>query len=277
MSMELTLPIDITMLMTRFNFRRLHLAALVVYPILASVASLYWQADLWLSLILFYLVPSVYLSILNPAAIRKSALFAVLFGAPSYAIVDYLAHLTKAWALHTSSGLLGQKIFNFTSVEQILWGAFSVYFVVMFYEYFFDREISRNSLPSSMRWLVIGTALAAGFVFLLAAVRPEKLDISYFYLKSGAVLALAPVVLVLMLLPWLSGKFLKVAAYFAIFNLIYELTALRLNQWSFPGQQFIGQVTLLGQTFPFEELFFFILLGSMALLCYYEVFDDDRR
>ncbi len=274
---ELTLLIDSTTPMTRFNFRRLHLAVLVVYPILSSVASLYWRADLWLSLILFYLVPSVYLSILNPRAIKRSAVFSLFFGVPISVIVDYLAHLTGSWSMNHSSSWLGYQIFNFTSVEQILWAALFAYLVVMFYKYFFDNELEGKSLSSGMRWLIVGTALAAGLFFFTLGINPELLNISYFYLKSGLILTLWPIILVLMFLPWLSGKLLKAAAYFAIFNLIYELTALRLNQWSFPGQQFIGQVTLLGQTFPFEELFFFILLGSMALLCYYEVFDDDRR
>ncbi len=257
--------------------RRLNLVALVIYPIVASLVSFAVKADLFWSLILFYLVPSVYLSFLHPAAIKKSAVFSLLFGMPISVIVDYLAHLSGSWAMNHSSSWLGYQIFGFTSVEQVLWAALFSYLIIMFYEYFFDQEVDRTALAPGMRRLIISTALTIGLFFLVLGFNPELLNIDYFYLRSGLILTLLPIVLVFMFLPRLSGKFLKTAAYFTIVNLIYELTALRLDQWSFPGKQFIGRVTLLGQTFPLEELFFFISLSAMALLCYYEVFDDDQK
>jgi len=57
----------------------------------------------------------------------------------------------------------------------------------------------------------------------------------------------------------------------------YELTALHLGLWSFPGEHFIGWVDILGYRFPFEEFFFFIVLASIAGLAYYEFFDDDQK
>lgn len=245
---------------------RYHLAALILYPIFASLISFLLEADFLVSLIIFYLVPGIYLSFIYPKAIKKAALFSLIFGAPIYAIIDYLAIKSGAWQLHSA-----------TIAENILWGVFGVYFLVMFYEYFFDRENIQQLFSPRIKFLTIAVAAVLGIFFAIFAANPDLLKIDYFYLKSGIAFALVPVVLTLLFLPKLSGKFLKTAAYFAILNLTYELTALSLNQWSFPGDQFIGKVVLFGKTFPFEELFFFILLGSLALLSYYEFFADDRK
>ena len=78
--------------------------------------------------------------------------------------------------------------------------------------------------------------------------------------------------------PKLYAKFLKAGAYFFFFLLIYEITALSLGQWVFSAEsQFLGLMEFKGITFPFEELFAWIMLGSLATLSYYEFFDDDKK
>jgi len=71
---------------------------------------------------------------------------------------------------------------------------------------------------------------------------------------------------------------LKATAYFFYFNIIYELTALKLGWWYFPkNNQFLGEVTMLGLSFPVEELFFFIIFGAAAVLATFELFDEDHK
>lgn len=50
-----------------------------------------------------------------------------------------------------------------------------------------------------------------------------------------------------------------------------------LGQWTFPGDQFIGWVNMLGVRFPFEELLFWFMLAAIGILSYYEFFDDNRK
>jgi hypothetical protein len=76
--------------------------------------------------------------------------------------------------------------------------------------------------------------------------------------------------------PRLFSKYVKAISYFFALFILLELTGVHLNQWVFPGE-FIGWVELFGIKFPFEEFFFFIILGSAVILSYYEVFADDRK
>ena len=86
-----------------------------------------------------------------------------------------------------------------------------------------------------------------------------------------------PLISVLLKFPFLLTKFLKVEAYYFYFGFIYEITALKLNQWSFPGNQYIGMITLFNVTFPIEELVFAIILASIGFLSYYEFFDEKPK
>ena len=71
-------------------------------------------------------------------------------------------------------------------------------------------------------------------------------------------------------------KFLKVSAFFFFLFFAFELTALRLGQWNFPGR-YIGKVEIFNLVFPFEEFFFWILLSSTVVLSYYELYVDDEK
>ena len=76
--------------------------------------------------------------------------------------------------------------------------------------------------------------------------------------------------------PKFLNRYLKIAAYFFIFNFIYEVTAVKLNQWSFPTRnQLIGMVDFMGAHFAVEELIFWMVLTAMSVVSFYEVFDDD--
>jgi hypothetical protein len=63
---------------------------------------------------------------------------------------------------------------------------------------------------------------------------------------------------------------------FFFINLLYELSSVYAGHWSFPGE-YIGQVTLFGIAFAFEEFLFWIILASTAMLAYYELFSDDMK
>ena len=65
------------------------------------------------------------------------------------------------------------------------------------------------------------------------------------------------------------------AAFFLFYSLLYEITAMKLGWWSFPGE-YIGLVTIL-ETFPIEEFIFWILLFAMAVLTFFEYTEDDEK
>ncbi|HBC45391.1 TPA: hypothetical protein DCZ81_04450, partial [Candidatus Collierbacteria bacterium] len=75
----------------------------------------------------------------------------------------------------------------------------------------------------------------------------------------------------------LISKYIKIALYFFVLSFLFEITAIQLNQWSFPGNHFIGWVEIFGYRFPIEEFFFYFIMCSVGAISYYEFFDDDRK
>ena len=63
--------------------------------------------------------------------------------------------------------------------------------------------------------------------------------------------------------------------YFLPLSLFNEITALKLSHWNFPGD-YIGFIPVLGVNIPIEEFTFYILIGSLGFLSYYQFFDGDK-
>ena len=85
-----------------------------------------------------------------------------------------------------------------------------------------------------------------------------------------------PTLFFIIFYPQFLKKLLKLGLYFFILNLLFEMTALDLGQWHFPGNNFIAWINLGPYRFPFEEFVFWIVLFSLATVSYYEFFYDDR-
>ena len=114
-------------------------------------------------------------------------------------------------------------------------------------------------------------------IFVVVLLIKPGIAVPYFYAAWGLLLVLIPVVLMLLKFPKLYAKFFKTAAYFWYFSFIYELTAISLGHWVFPhSTAFLGWLNIRGNFFPFEELFYFIFLGALSVLTYFEFFDDQK-
>lgn len=254
-----------------------HLLLLFIWPIAASLISFLIEANTFTSIILFLGIPSMYLSFISKRWVAKIAVFSIILGIPTAIIVDYIMEKTHGWFLPSS--VFGTfRLFNYVTVEQLIWLFLYIYFVAIFYETFLDKNHLIALYPKKLKYLLIFLSFIAGLFGLLYFLTPEILTIDYFYLKFGILFGLVPLIFILYKAPGLYAKFIRVGAYFFYLSLIYELTALILGQWSFHEQrQFIGFVEIFGISFPFEEFFFWILLGSMATLSYYEYFSEDLK
>ncbi len=246
----------------------------IVWPLIASLISLTFNFNIFCSVVVFLVVPSVILSFLLPQMIRKVAIFSFASGLPFSIIIDYIANFTKQWVVLTGTF---PKFLGYIHIEVIIWVVCFLYFVVMFYEYFIDFS------PKNMKWnprmkILVGFLwglLVMFFIFYF--LLPNALNIPYFYLVIGLLFMVIPSIIELLRRPRLLSKFLLVGAYFFFFNFIYELTALKLGQWTFLSTQYVGWVAIRGLQFPFEEFFFgFFFYAMIALVCY-EAFDCDEK
>lgn len=150
------------------------------------------------------------------------------------------------------------------------------YFILIFYEYFINKHRSKEIWGPRMKYLV-GFELFIFISFLIVLfILPRLLNIPYFYFKWGIILTLFPFLVQLFKYPKTTAKFFLEAAYFFYLHFIYEVAALNLGWWSFPGK-FIGWVNIFNVAFPIEEVLFWFILLALSILSYYEFFDDDEK
>ena len=127
-----------------------------------------------------------------------------------------------------------------------------------------------------MKYLIVLVLVSFSLFIAVLVASPALLRIPYSYLALGVILGLIPIILEAVHCPQKFRKLLQAQAYFFYLAFVYEVTALKLGWWAFPGTEFVGWLEVFGVRFPFEELFFWIMLGSLAALSYYQFFDDEQ-
>lgn len=252
------------------------LMILLLWPILAAVLSFMFKLNNLSSIIVFLGIPGLYLTIRAKSHALKSLYFALPISVIGILIIDYIAQKSGSWEMFPSS-TLPFKFFDIVTFEVILWSFLSIYFIVIFYEYFIHHEIVKRYWNPKMKYFMIFVVLVMLVFSFFFMVNPNYLTVPYFYLIWGIILLLIPFLLQLCAYPKITQKMFLVAAYFFYFNFIYEITALKLGWWTFPGQEFIGYVQIFNVAFPLEELFFWFILFALSILSFYEYFDENEK
>jgi len=256
--------------------KEIDLAAMIISPILASLIVLYLHTNLLLiSTLLFFGLPSLYIICRNPGILAKSLIFAVPFAVILSVVFDIPAALNGAYVIPRT--IFPFKIFGISTVELYLFAFFWTFFSVLFYEHFFDHGRSGDRI--SFRFKKFLYYFISLSVFIIAAwyLNRNLLYIPYFYFIGGMIFVVLPLIFFLRRYPKFLPRLVVVSIYFFYALIIYELVALRTNEWIFPGKQFVGIVEILGYKFPLEELLIWMIACTPSLLAYYEFFADDRR
>jgi len=254
--------------------RKLDIFLLILFPIMSVILSLLLKASFLASILLFFGLPAVWLSYRTRHMIKKTLIFSLIFSIPLSLMIDYVAVLDKSWFVPSS--VFSFRIFNVVAIEGFVFGFLLVYAVLIFYEHFLDKS-KYEIVDKKMKYLILPLIILSIVFFALLLLKPGLLRIKYAYLCLGIIFMLLPAITFLSFFPRLVSKYVKTASYFFMLLLIFEITGLQLNQWTFPGENFIGWIQIFNYKFPLEEFFFWIILSSTGILSYYEFFDDDRR
>ena len=251
---------------------------ILIWPLIATAITWFAQLDFVPAMLIFLVIPSLYLRARlgkSPNSLR----FGLYMGVPLAIIIDYLMEISNAWVLGTS--FFGEtRLFGYVFIEQIPWLFIFAYLVVMFYRRFvpaLSEEENQRLKKMKLSWL----AGWHGFLFLSFVSAwfwaPELLIWRYAYLKVGLLIGVTPALYALGRYPFLFKRFLTPTVYFFYFSLIYELISLKMGHWAFPNQaEFLAYVELFGHSFPYEELIFWILLGPLCCLSYFELFGGEQ-
>lgn len=253
--------------------KKIDLALLIIFPVVSVLGSLYLKANFLTSIFLFFGLPSLWFSYRTPNKVMKTLIFSAIFAGPMVLLIDYVAGGDLSWYVPT---IFPFRLLGIIPIEDFFFGFGMAYYTVIFYEHFLDKG-KPGLVDKHMRYIIWPLIIFAVTVISSYLILGGPVVIPYAYLWLGLVIALIPALTFLTYFPRLLAKYVRVSAYFFVLYLLFEFTALQLNQWSFPGSNFIGWVELLGYRFPFEEFFFWMITATIALLSYFEFFDDDRK
>lgn len=256
------------------TLKQLDVALLATLPILATALTLGLRLNyLWAILLLFGL-PALWLSFRTPKMVARTALFSGLLVVPFAVVLNHVGIVTGTWFVPESVASL--RLLGTVPVEDLVGCFLLVYGSVICYEHFLDK--GRHRLVDRKLKYLVWPLVALFTVFLVvAATREDLLNIPYAYAWMGLIFCLLPVVATARYFPRLLSKYIKVGAYFGLLLAVFEFNGLTLTHWVFPGAATLGWVPYFGFRVPFEEVAFFIVLSVIAILSYYEFFDDDLR
>lgn len=255
--------------------KNLDLYTLIVLLILAGILTVAFSVTKFVSIFLFFGLPCLYLIWRNRQIFKKSFTFAFLFSIPLSVFVDTLATLDGSW--YVPHSIVPFRLFGVATFEVWLFGLLWVLFVILFYKHFFDHKKASDQFPKKFRKLLYLFAILITAVVITYILRPTLLVIPYFYNWFSLTFVVSPLILFLASRPKFLPRFALQGIYFFITLLIYELAALQVGLWSFPGHHFIGWVNIFGCRFPFEELVFYMIFATPSFLAYYEYFGDDKE
>lgn len=246
---------------------------LFLWTALASFFSITFDAVFLTTVALFFVVPCIFLILRNKKNIKKILVASVALGLILSFTFDFLAEFNNAW--NWNGGLLVEKkILGVVQFDVLIWFFFWVMYFILFYEHFIDDERFKKISKNAPRVYLLG-ALSIACVFLVFLINPSLFYIPYAYLILCLGISIVFILIARKRLK-LIKKIVPVSLYFFFVYLVYELTALYTQIWTFPGQ-YVHKISLFSLEFPLEELIFWIVLSSTIGVSYYEVgFDDER-
>ena len=242
-------------------------------PIVATIASIVFNLSFLQSTLLFYGVPSIYLSIRNPRLVKTTLIFSLIMGLTMLFIFDHMAYMDHSWFVPNSRW---RFLDNSIPIEDGPWAVLLVYISVITWEYFFQKPQKDPSFHKNINYFVVFCATLLTLFFIAYIFSPQRLVIPYFYIKMGIVFEIIPLVIFIFYRPAIFKRLLKLTIYFFLVSALAEFIGLRNYQWYFEGKHYIGETLYFGHRLPWDEVLNYWLLATPGTVAWYEFFASKR-
>lgn len=216
--------------------------------------------------------PILYLSLRKKKNWPKILVSTLIFGMLIGFIFEFIAEYNKAYSV--ISVLFPFKVFGVVPIDNVLGHMMMTMYTIVFYEHFVDRE-KHHRISKNFTHALLPALFVIATMLLIFFISPNTLRFGHPYLYMGLAAIAAPVYLGLTR-PKFIKNMLLTSVYFFFFYFIAEIFAVRYSWWIYPGNNYVGWVTVFGVGFPFEELFFWMMFYAATLVSYYELFIDDH-
>lgn len=218
-------------------------------------------------------IPSViYLGIREKKNWIKIGIATIIFGGIFGFFFEFLAELNNSYEVIER---VFPRIFGVMPLDNVLGHVMMALLTFTFYQHFIKRDADQKMSRFVNYALILG-AIFVCLELVLFFINPQILNIHYEYAMFGS-LALIPVVYIAIRRPWNIPNILKLTPYFFIQYFIVEISAISNSWWAYPGQYYLGWVSVFGLRFPAEELFFWMIFYAPFLVACYELFLEPRN
>lgn len=252
---------------------RANMYVVIGLVLLAIPITIFGQVSFLTSTLLFFGVPSAYLIWRRPRNFKKAFVAGVVIGLALGFPFDFVAEYNHAWGWGADFAL-PVHLFGVVSLDVLVWFFLWVFLVVAFYEYFIEDDRSTRISPRA-KWVGLFGICVSALVVYVWHTAPHILEMDFAYAKLGTITVLLCGVLFYKN-PHIIWKTLRTTPFFAFMYLAYEITALSMNLWTFPGA-YLGSVSIGAIAFPLEEFIVWVLASSAIVAAYYEFCIDDNK
>lgn len=217
----------------------------------------------------FTLPAVIYLGLRSSKPWRKIFVSTLLFGGLLGFFFEFVQEFNQSYAVVNT---VFPKLLGVVPLDNVLGHMMMALLAFTFYEHFISKN--KDDLPSSrVKYAVALAVFMPAAVVALYYIDPSMLSFNYSYAYLGAVAILPPMIYAYRH-PKLASELTLMIPYFFILYLVVEQVAVKHGWWVYPGQYYIGQVTLFEAVYPIEELLFWMLCYAAALISYYKIFID---
>ena len=219
----------------------------------------------------FTLPPAIYLGIRKKKNWKKVFYAVLLFGLAFGLVFAFVAELTLSWEV--LSTIVPVKLFGIHTIDTTMGIMLMTLLTIVFYQHFIEPDSNRR-ISKNFKKFLIPILLILISIFFYALFYMDNFPKQYSYFILG-IMALLPMIYFVFSHPKFLGKILVASIYFFFLYFIMELFAVAYDWWIYPGS-YVGYLTIFNLTFPFEELFFWMMLYTACLISYYELLIDSH-
>jgi hypothetical protein len=247
--------------------KRFLFGALAIYLLVAFLFLIFYRPN-YLTAILIVLMPptlAVWWQLKNSRArvLVFSLVSVVLFAPPT----ELMARLADAWDVAS----IFPRLWGTAPLENLLFAFLNFWLGLSLYELLAGGD-KAGKIAKKMFWL-------AGLygLFFLMTISLYKINpawIAFDYYQLAMLVVVAPLVVFCRLVPGLIKKAATATGLLAAIFFVFEMVALQLRYCCWPGE-YLWPINIGGKIFPVDDIVFWYLLSTPALIGGYEFFAKD--